>query len=329
MADKVTVCVDVLGGDDAVNDVLQGVLQAIEADQDLIVVLTGPDEIVTPFAAEHERVKAHPTTQFIDMDEHPANAVRKKKDSSIVVGCRLVKEGVAQGFFSAGSTGATMAAALLATGRIRGVRRPAITTVFPTERPVVFMDVGANADWKPEYLVQFGQMGEIYSREVLGVQNPKVALLNIGSEDAKGSQAVQEAHALMKEQLPSFAGNAEGTDLFASKFDVIVTDGFTGNVTLKTIEGTAKFLMKNLKSALMSSTKAKIGALLVKDSLSSLKDLLDADAYGGAVLLGINGVITIGHGHTSAKAVANGIKVTAHSVRLGLIDKIAQAVQVQ
>lgn len=329
MAQKVTVCVDVLGGDNAVDFVLAGVNEATQADPDLTVLLTGPDDIVTPFAEKHERVEAHPTTEFISMEEHPAEAIRKKKDSSIVVGCRLVKEGAAQGFFSAGSTGAIMAAGTLVTGRIKGVKRPCITTVFPTDKPMVFMDIGANADWKPEYLLQFGQMGTVYAREILGVEAPKVGLLNIGSEPTKGSQVVQQTYQLLEEKLPSFAGNAEGTDLMTSSFDVIVTDGFTGNAVLKTVEGTAKFIMHHLKSALMSSTKSKLGALLIKDALYELKDLLDADAYGGAVLLGVKGVIAIGHGHTSQRAVANGIKVTAESVRRDLIGKIEKVIQVQ
>ncbi len=325
MSDKVTIAVDALGGDHAPDVVLEGVQQALAADADLTVILCGPDEVVTPFAAAHERCVAQPTTEFITMGEHPAQAVRKKKDSSIVVGCRLVKEGAAQGFFSAGSTGACLAAATLVMGRAKGIARPALATVIPSPvRPVVMCDVGANADCKPEYLVQFGRMGSVYAQKMLGIENPRAALLNIGEEEEKGSQFAQEAHKLMREKLPNFAGNAEGGDVLAATFDVYVCDGFTGNVCLKTIEGTSKVLFKTLKNIMMKSVATKLGALALKGGLSDLKQQVSADTYGGAPLLGVNGACIVGHGSSNPTAIKNGVLTSAKLVRERVSEIIAQ-----
>ena len=261
------------------------------------------------------------------MAEHPANAVRKKKDSSIVVGCRLVKEGQADGFFSAGSTGACLAAGTLVMGRIKGIARPALATVLPSpKKPVVLCDVGANADCKPEYLLQFANMASIYATKVLGVEHPSVGLLNIGEEEEKGSAFAQEAHALLKQNLPGFKGNAEGRDVLDGPFDVIVCDGFTGNVCLKTIEGTAKLLFGEIKSILKSSTKTKIGALLIKDGLKGLVKSIDPDAAGGAPLLGVKGACIVGHGSSNARAIKNGVLASAQFVRSGVSEVIAQTV---
>ena len=309
MSEEVTIAVDAMGGDDAPGVVLDGVAQALEADGALHVVLCGPAEVVEPFAAAHERCEARVTTEVIGMGEHPAEAVRKKKDSSVVVGCRLVREGAAQGFFSAGSTGACLAAGTLVMGRIKGVARPALATVIPSPvRPVVMCDVGANAE------------------RIVGIENPCAALLNIGEEEAKGSQFAQEAHALLKEQLPNFAGNAEGGDILPAKFDVIVTDGFTGNVCLKTIEGTSKTLFKTLKGIMMRPPVTKLGALAIKGGLKELMAQVSPDTYGGAPLLGVKGALLVGHGSSSAFAVKNGVLTTAGVVRAGVSEIIAQTV---
>ncbi|BAK44872.1 phosphate acyltransferase PlsX [Eggerthella sp. YY7918] len=323
---KVTISVDAMGGDNAPDVVLDGVAQALAADDALSVVLCGPAEVVEPFASSHERCEARMTTEVIGMAEHPANAVRSKKDSSIVVGCRLVKEGAAQGFFSAGSTGACLAAGTLVMGRIKGIARPALATVIPSPvRPVVMSDIGANADCKPEYLVQFGQMASVYAEKVVGIEHPRAALLNIGEEDTKGSQFAQEAHRLMAERLENFAGNAEGGDILAATYDVIVTDGFTGNVCLKTIEGTSKTLFKALKGVMMSTPLTKLGALAVKGGLKQLMAQVSPDTYGGAPLLGVKGALLVGHGSSSALAVRNGVLTTARIVREGVSEIIAQA----
>lgn len=325
MPEKVTIAVDALGGDNAPGVVLDGVEQALAADQDLTVILCGPDEVVSPFAAAHDRCVAQATTEAISMGEHPAQAVRKKKDSSIVVGCRLVKEEAAQGFFSAGSTGACLAAATLVMGRAKGIARPALATVIPSPvRPVVMCDVGANADCKPEYLVQFGRMGSVYAQKMLGIEQPRAALLNIGEEEEKGSQFAQEAHKLMREKLPNFAGNAEGGDVLAANFDVFVCDGFTGNVCLKTIEGTSKVLFKTLKDIMMKSAVTKLGALTLKGGLADLKRQVSADTYGGAPLLGVKGACIVGHGSSNATAVKNGVLTSAQLVREHVSELIAQ-----
>ena len=325
MPEKVTIAVDALGGDNAPGVVLDGVEQALAADQDLTVILCGPDEVVSPFAAAHDRCVAQATTEAISMGEHPAQAVRKKKDSSIVVGCRLVKEEAAQGFFSAGSTGACLAAATLVMGRVKGIARPALATVIPSPvRPVVMCDVGANADCKPEYLVQFGRMGSVYAQKMLGIEQPRAALLNIGEEEEKGSQFAQEAHKLMREKLPNFAGNAEGGDVLVANFDVFVCDGFTGNVCLKTIEGTSKVLFKTLKNIMMKSAVTKLGALALKGGLADLKRQVSADTYGGAPLLGVKGACIVGHGSSNATAVKNGVLTSAQLVREHVSELIAQ-----
>ncbi len=322
-----TISVDAMGGDNAPDVVLEGVAAALEEQSDIAVILCGPAEVVEPFAAEHDRCEARVTTEVIAMAEHPANAVRNKKDSSIVVGCQLVKDGAAQGFFSAGSTGACLVAGTLIMGRVKGVARPALATPIPSPvRPVVMCDVGANADCKPEYLVQFGQMASIYAEKIMHIDNPRAALLNIGEEETKGSQFALEAHRLLAEQLPNFAGNAEGGDILAANFDVIITDGFTGNVCLKTIEGTSKVLFSALKDSLMSSTRAKLGALAIQGSLKELTTKISSDAYGGAPLLGVKGACIVGHGSSSPLAIKNGVITTVNIVREGVNDIIAKTV---
>lgn len=324
--DEVKVVVDAMGGDDAPGVVLEGVGQAVAQDPSLTVILTGPEDVIVPFAAQHGNVIAHPTTEVIGMGEHPAEAVRRKKDSSIVVGCRLVKDGEAGGFFSAGSTGACMSAATLVIGRIKGVKRPAIATVLPSPvAKVVFADMGANADCKPEYLVQFARMARVYAQVTLGIDNPSVGLLNIGEEETKGSEFAQECHRLMKEHVPNFRGNAEGRALALGGFDVIVTDGFTGNVALKVYEGIGMALLAGLKETIYSTTKSKIGGLLIKDALSKFKDELSADKYGGAQLLGCKGVCLIGHGSSNAQAICSGVLATADAIRQDMPGRLAFA----
>lgn len=324
--DEVKVVVDAMGGDDAPGVVLEGVGQAVAQDPSLTVILTGPEDVIVPFAAQHGNVIAHPTTEVIGMGEHPAEAVRRKKDSSIVVGCQLVKDGEAGGFFSAGSTGACMSAATLVIGRIKGVKRPAIATVLPSPvAKVVFADMGANADCKPEYLVQFARMARVYAQVTLGIDNPSVGLLNIGEEETKGSEFAQECHRLMKEHVPNFRGNAEGRALALGGFDVIVTDGFTGNVALKVYEGVGMALLAGLKETIYSTTKSKIGGLLIKDALSKFKDELSADKYGGAQLLGCKGVCLIGHGSSNAQAIYSGVLATADAIRQDMPGRLAFA----
>ena len=327
MPETITIAVDALGGDFGPSVVLPGVEAALAEQPDICVLLCGPEDVVVPFAQCHERCEAVPCTQEIEMGEHPANAVRRKKDSSIVVGCRLVKEGKAQGFFSAGSTGACLAAGTLVAGRIKGVSRPALGTVLPSPvKPVVMCDVGANADCKPEYLLQFAKMATIYTRQILGVENPSVGLLNIGSEETKGSQFAQETHRLLAEQLPNFKGNCEGCDVLTGEFDIVVTDGFTGNVCLKTIEGTAKMLFGELKGVFKRNALTGLAALAVKGGLSQLKQSVSADTYGGAPLLGVKGACLVGHGSSNETAIKNGVLMAAKIVRTGVSELIAKSI---
>jgi phosphate acyltransferase len=324
----VTVAVDAIGGDHAPDAVLKGVERAIAGDQGLRVTLTGPEDVVAPFAAAHgPRVQSVACSEAIEMHEHPATAVRTKSDSSIVVGVKLVRDGKADAFFSAGNTGAAMAAATLIMGRIKGVQRPAIATVLPTAGPpCVMLDVGANADCKPEHLLQFAHMGAAYASVVLGVIGPRVALLNIGEEPTKGSQLAQASHALMAERVPNFIGNVEGRDVLAGVSDVIVTDGFTGNVALKLLEGTSEVLLSQVKEAITGTALATAAASVLKPALKRLRERLDPDTYGGAPLLGVDGVCIIGHGSSNATAVANALRVAAQAGRGGLTEQIASAV---
>ncbi|MCL2332934.1 MAG: phosphate acyltransferase PlsX [Actinomycetia bacterium] len=324
------ISVDGLGGDFAPQVVLEGVGRALRADDALEVLLTGPEDDLNRFSVDlpvalQARLKLRPTTEAIAMDEHPASAVRSKKDSSLVVAARLVKDGEADGFFSAGNTGACLAAGTLLVGRIPGVIRPAIATIFPGVSPTVFLDTGANADVKPEYLLQYAQMGAAYARAVLDLESPRIALLNIGEEDTKGSKLTLESFELLRD-LPGFIGNVEGRDLLAGAADVVVTDGFTGNITLKTLEGASKFILSNLKEALMASTLSQLAALALRKQLNGLKDRLDPDRYGGAPLLGASGLVCIGHGSSSATAVCAGILTTAKAVRGDVVSQIAAQV---
>ena len=326
-SDKVTIVVDAMGGDNAPQVVLEGIALALQEDENLEVIVTGLAEVVEPFAAQHDRCTAHVTTQVIEMADHPAESVRKKKDSSIVAGCRLVKEGAAQGFFSAGSTGAILAAGTLVIGRIKGITRPCLCSVLPSPvKPVVMADIGANADCKPEFLVQFAQMASIYAEKIVNIKNPQVALLNIGEEDTKGNQFSLETHALLKEKVPNFVGNAEGNDIITANYDVFVCDGFTGNVVLKTIEGTCKALFGALKDIFFKNIATKMAALTIKGGINELKDHVSPDTYGGAPLLGVKAACIVGHGSSNEIAVKNGIQMTARMVRLRISEQIAETV---
>lgn len=330
--DTVRVAVDVMGGDDAPAVVIEGARRLLNSNKPEDVatklVLVGSADAIEPLRAEFpERVETQATTEVIEMNDHPATAVKQKKDSSIVVGCKLVKEGKADAFFSAGSTGGAMAAATLIIGRIRGIKRPAIATVIPAPKGnVVLLDSGANTDVEAEYLLQFATMGEIYAKTVLNVQSPRVGLLNVGEEETKGSQLAQEAYGLIKENVEGFAGNAEGKDLFKGTYDVIVTDGFTGNVVLKTMEGTVSALFGELKNIFYASTKNKLAAAVIKGDLKTLKDQLDIEAIGGAPLLGLSAPVIIGHGSSSAFAIESGLRATTRAAKQGVSGLIAQAI---
>lgn len=255
-----------------------------------------------------------------------ARAVRAKPESSIVVACRLVGDGRASAVVSAGNTGAMMAAATLHIRRVSGIMRPAIAVVLPCAggKPVVMLDAGANADLRPEHYPQLAMMGRLFSRDVLGVAEPQVGLLSIGEEEGKGSGTVQAAFELLRGS-PGFVGNVEGRDIPAATVDVVVTDGFTGNVVLKTMEGVAAMLMQEIRAAVGSTFLGRVGGLLVRSPLRRYRDSIDPELYGGAVLLGVRGVAIIGHGNSSGVGIANAVRTAARAARERLVDHFADA----
>jgi glycerol-3-phosphate acyltransferase PlsX len=277
---------------------------------------------------ENLGITIHHTTEVIEMDEHPAEAVRSKKDSSLVVATRLVKDGACDAVLSAGSTGAAVTAAQLILKRIRGIGRPTIATPIPTPKgATLLLDSGANVDSKPIHLVQSGMMGAIYAEYVFGTKNPKVGLLNIGEEETKGNEQAKETYALLKEMHTiNFGGNAEGRDIPKGNFDVVICDGFVGNVVLKFAEGLAKTIMKLIKEAIKDGgVLAKLGALMLMPTLKKLGKRLDASEYGGAPLLGVNGVCIISHGSSNAKSICSAIGVANDYVNGNVLEHIRDA----
>jgi phosphate acyltransferase len=249
--------------------------------------------------------------------------VRSKPDSSMNVCARMCKEGRADGWVSAGNSGAVMATALFIQGRIRGVERPALGTIVPTQTGFAyFLDVGANVDSKPEYLVQFATMGAVYAREMLGRANPRVGLLSNGEEEGKGNELVKETTRRLKGSLRWFVGNIEPKDLYASKADVVVADGFVGNIAIKMAEATADFLFRNLREEIPKTTSGKIGGLLIRGGVRKLRDRIDWREFGGAPLLGIDGVAVVAHGRSDARAIKNAIRVAKEAVENQLVGKI-------
>jgi glycerol-3-phosphate acyltransferase PlsX len=260
----------------------------------------------------------------IAMDEKPADAVRAKPNSSLVSACRAVAEGKADAVVSAGNTGAMLAASFLELRRLPGVARPAIAVPIPARRgPSVLIDAGANADARPEHLLQFGHMGAIFSEEILGVSNPEVRLLSIGEEPEKGNQLTLEAHALLATSELNFGGNAEARDLLKGAADVIVTDGFTGNVALKLIEGTIRELLDALREQITASKRGKLGGLLIRPAARALRTEFDPDTYGGAYLLGLRGLAVIAHGNSGRRAIANAIRLAARGVEHDVVGRLS------
>jgi glycerol-3-phosphate acyltransferase PlsX len=303
----VRVAVDALGGDRGPDEVVAGALEA--AADGIVPVLFGPATLDTR-GLEH--VVAD---QAIAMDEKPAEAVRAKPDSSLVASCRAIAEGTADAVVSAGNTGAMLAAGLLEIRRLPGVARPAIAVPIPArDGPSVLLDCGANADARAEHLLQFGYMGAIFAEEILGIRTPQVRLLSIGEEAEKGNQLALEARALLARSQLDFRGNAEGRDLLAKAADVVVTDGFTGNVALKTLEGTIRTVVDGLRDEITSSTRGKLGGMLIRPAVRRLRRRLDPDTYGGAYLLGLRGLAVIAHGNSSRLAIANAIRLAARGV---------------
>jgi phosphate acyltransferase len=320
------IALDAMGGDHAPSEIIEGARRAV-AESGARILLVGLPDTVEPAAGEG--IEALTCSEVIAMDEDPGAGVRRKKDSSLVRAAEAVRDGRASAMFSAGNTGATMASALLRMGRIKGVKRPAIATPIPVpgSNPTVLLDAGANAECQAEWLVQFAQMGSVYATHRFGVTRPRVGLLSIGEEDTKGSPLVKETHALLREAAGvHFVGNVEGRDLMTDDVDVVVTDGFTGNVALKTLEGGMRFIQRALLETLTATDELKAAFDVAWPALEPLVRDLDPETYGGAALLGVDGVCIIGHGSSSSTAVANAVQVADELVRSDLVGSLRAAV---
>lgn len=334
---KIHLALDAMGGDYAPLEIIEGAKEACAYNSNVEITLVGEvaqlkkhlDFNSSGDVKDSKQLKVKATGQSITMNEPSARAVKTKRDSSIVVGPSLVKEKEADAFISAGNTGAVMAAALFGLGRIKGIDRPAIAVTLPTAaKPVVLLDAGANPDCKPQNLVQFSMMGSAFSEKVLGIKNPSVGLLNIGAEKGKGDDLVKLAHDLLEKSSLNFYGNIEGRDISSGTTDIVVCDGFIGNVVLKTMEGLAYVMFKELKSIINATTVNKVGGMLLASSLKKLQKRLNQDTYGGAQLLGVNGVCIISHGSAKREAIKNAVLVAKKSIEQGMVDKIKTEVQI-
>ena len=316
------VAVDALGGDKAPAEIVEGAKQAVAAG--IPVLLVGPADL-----ADRGDLPLHVATEFIDMHEDPASSVRNKKDSTLVVSADLVRDGIASAMISAGNTGATMASALLRMGRIKGVKRPAIATPIPVpgSTPTVMLDAGANAEVEAEWMTQFAVMGSVYANARYGIERPRVGLLSIGEEPGKGDTLRKKSFELLSAMDNiNFIGNVEGRDIMTPDVDVVVTDGFTGNVALKTLEGTMRMIVKELFDSI-GQPQYKEHADALMPALLDLYSKFDPDSTGGAILLGVDGVCIISHGSSSARAMLNGIKVAKDMVECNMVGLIANALK--
>jgi glycerol-3-phosphate acyltransferase PlsX len=315
------IAVDAMGGDHAPEQVVLGAAQAAQ-EYGIDISLVGLPASVQPLLDGHPRMRLVPCTQMIAMDEHPAQAVRAKPDASMSVCARLVKQGQADGWISAGNSGAVMAAALFIQGRIKGVERPALGSIVPTQNGFAyFLDVGANVDSKPDYMVQFAMMGSVYAREMLGRAKPRIALLSNGEEAGKGDERVRET-ARRLSTFPGFIGNVEPKDIYAGRADVVVADGFVGNVAIKMAEATADFLLRSLREEIPKTLTGKLGGLLIRPGVRQIRARIDWREFGGAPLLGIDGVAVVAHGRSDARAIKNAIRVTREAIEHHLVGKI-------
>lgn len=323
----VRIALDGMGGDRAPEAPVRAA--RLVAGEGVGVLLTGDEAVLRP---EVERLggalpglEVVHAPEAISPHEDGARAVRAKPGSSVAVACRLAGEGRAQGAVSAGHTGAMLAAATLHMRRAPGVLRPGIAVVVPSASgPVVLIDAGANAEARPEHLRQFGHMGRLFSRDVLGVASPRVGLLSIGEEEGKGSELVRAAHALLRD-MPGFVGNIEGRDIPGGAADVVVTDGFTGNVVLKLYEGAAAYLLGEVRAAVASTPVSRLGGMLARPALRRMRRRIDPNAHGGAHLLGVRGLAVIGHGNATAEGIANAVRMAARGAREGLVEQLGAA----
>ena len=330
------IIIDAMGGDNAPAAVVKGAVDAqLEFGIDLVLVGREAEvrsELAKHGAAENAHIAVVNADSVIDMHDDPAMACRRKKDSSMTIALRLLADGEGDAMISAGSTGALLTGATLIVKRVHGIRRAAFAPVLPNGgKGVVLIDCGANVECTAEYLLQFGYMGSFYSESVLGVAKPRVGLLNNGSEDSKGTELCKAAYALLRtareEGRLNFVGNVEGTDVFSGNVDVIVADGYSGNILLKTVEGTVKYLMANIKSALMGSFRSKVGAVLVKKNLRALKKMMDVSEVGGTAFLGIRKPVIKAHGSSDARAIRSAVKQAITFVDANVTASIEQNIE--
>ena len=307
------VVLDAMGGDNAPSEIIKGAVKALEKAQDLEITLAGQQDVIEKILSElsfhSDRLKICHASEVIEMAEPPVHAIRTKKDSSLVKGMMLVRDGVCDAFVTAGSTGATLVGGQVLVGRLKGIERPPLAPLLPTAKgPVLLIDCGANVDARASHLVQFAQMGSIYMESMLGIKNPRVALFNIGAEAEKGNALVKETYPLLEElDTINFTGNVEARDIPAGVCDVVVCDAFVGNAILKMYEGVASVLLKEIKKAFVSNPVSTLGALLVKGTLKKSLKRFDSAEYGGAPLLGLNGLVVKTHGNADADAVCNSV----------------------
>ncbi len=328
---KPAIALDAMGGDFAPEEIIKGALLAVE-ENDVEIFLFGKEKIISNLLNSDDafsrkslsgRIKIIDAPEEINMDDSPSDVLKHKKNSPVFMGTDFASKTPGCAFISAGNTGAVMACSLINMKKIEGLLRPAIATVIPLgDKKFVLLDSGANSEIKPAYLKQFAIMGMIYSREMLKISKPRIGLLNVGSEEKKGTLSVIEGYKMIKDSGINFIGNVEGRDIFNGVADVVVTDGFTGNILLKAIEGMANFFFTEIKKVFKSNFLTKISAIMVKKDLKSMKKRFDYEEYGGALLLGINGISIISHGSSKAKAIKNAIRVAADSLRADIINKI-------
>lgn len=329
----ITIALDAMGGDNAPRTEVEGAVYAAR-DLGVKVLLVGKQDELKAELAKHPHrglpIEVVHASEVIAMTDSPTQAVRKKRDSSVHVAAKLVRAGQADGLVSAGNTGAVMATAYFLLGTLPSVDRPALAAPFPTSRGTVsvMLDVGANVDSKAVHLEQFAVMGEIYYRAIFGTKRPKVALLSIGEEEVKGNELTKETYTRLKPMHVNFVGNVEGRDVFGGVVDVIVCDGFIGNVALKISEGLVEHMVKMLKEGLNSTLTAQVGAVLARSAFQDLKKKMDYSEYGGAPLLGVKGITVIGHGRSNANAIKNAIRVAAELSRAKINEKIEQELAV-
>lgn len=331
MSNPVIVAVDAMGGDHAPVQVIKGVVDAVNENQNVIVKLVGKEEIVkselSKYTFDQSKIIVVNATEKIETAEPPVMAIRKKKDSSIVVAMNLVKNKEADAFVSAGSTGAVLVGGQLIIGRIKGIDRPPLAPALPTSKgPSLLVDCGANVDARPDHLVQFARMGSIYMEHVMGIQNPRVAIVNVGAEEEKGNMLVKETFPLLKNCTDiNFIGSVEARDIPSGYADVLVCDAFVGNCILKMFEGVGMTLISEMKKGMLSSFRGKIGALLVKPSLKKVLKKYDTSEYGGAPLIGLNGLVVKSHGSSDAKEIKNSIFQCIAFVEADISGKIKAA----